>query len=183
MVVSLGPGKGCGCSGGSVSLDESQLKQQLRKNRVVMAQILPMGGDDPRPIPPLPIPPDLIRPVPRQGCEDCERPVGTVPANQFCMNPPNADCNGRWPWWNDYIYQWYVIVYHCPEGSFYQCHGPFRTTDCCRTDNTQYEPCQPPPTDPFDPSQPLQPCRERVEPTVRTVNPPSFHEVGEIPAS
>lgn len=44
MSASLVPGKGCGCSGGSVPLKEAQLKQQLDKNRVVMAQILPLSG-------------------------------------------------------------------------------------------------------------------------------------------
>ena len=45
MSASLVPGKGCGCSGGSVPLNESQLKQQLEKNKLFIfanAQIHPM---------------------------------------------------------------------------------------------------------------------------------------------
>ncbi len=90
MPASLVPSKGCGCSGDSTPLKPSQVKQQLERNRVVMAQMLPLSDDDPiggeEPV-------ELPK---KTGCEDCGQPERIIPGNQFCINLPDEDCNGIW---------------------------------------------------------------------------------------
>ncbi len=147
-------GMGCGCSPAT----------DLRSNELDSASRITWFGDGGFPSEGPPVLP-VIPVLPGRGCSDCGAPVATVDANEYCKNPPNADCNGIWPWNNDYIYIWRIEVYHCPDGSFYKCTGPIRTDRCCRTNNTSDEPCIPPPHDPTVPTRPLRPCAERAVPT------------------